>query len=233
MLSENILNFNQNLSLPDDELPGNFGFMNPFQDDPHGQINRITETFYRKYYNDNQPRKILLGINPGRHGAGVTGIPFTDTERLENVCGIDPGGFSTYEPSSVFVYAVIDAFGGPETFYSSFYVNSLSPLGYTTVNKKGNTVNANYYDDKQLQEAVEPFMIAKLQEQISWGLDTDVCYCLGKGKHFAYFNKLNKKHRFFDKVVPLEHPRYVVQYKWKKRDEYILKYLKLLKGEGI
>src|SRR6476659_8427252 len=60
--------------------------------------------FYEKYYNDNHQRHILLGINPGRFGGGVTGIPFTDPVRLQNVCGIENDWPKKQELSSVFMY---------------------------------------------------------------------------------------------------------------------------------
>ncbi len=34
-------------------------------------------------------RYLILGINPGRFGGGITGIPFTDPIRLQNICGIE------------------------------------------------------------------------------------------------------------------------------------------------
>ncbi len=48
---------------------------------------QVMQKFYYKYYNDSNKRKFIIGINPSRHGAGVTGVPFTDTKRLDNVCG--------------------------------------------------------------------------------------------------------------------------------------------------
>ena len=50
-------------------------------------------------------RHLLLGINPGRFGGGVTGIPFTDPIRLQNVCGIENNFEKKQELSSVFIYA--------------------------------------------------------------------------------------------------------------------------------
>ena len=61
------------------------GIMNPYKD---AAAWALTEQFYPKYYNDHRPRALIFGINPGRHGAGVTGIPFTDPIRLESICGI-------------------------------------------------------------------------------------------------------------------------------------------------
>ena len=82
--------------------------------------------------------------------AGATGIPFTDTKRLSEVCGIESSSFQTHEPSSVFVYDVIKEFGGSEKFYDKFYINSICPLGFIEQNQKGNWVNCNYYDYNEL-----------------------------------------------------------------------------------
>src|SRR3569833_2031670 len=103
--------------------------MNPFRENEHAL--ELSTGFYKKFYNDNRQRHLILGINPGRHGAGYTGVPFTDTKRLQSDCGIKYDGKETHEPSSVFVYEMIDAFGGPKEFYSKFYIHSICPLGFT------------------------------------------------------------------------------------------------------
>ncbi|HEY6907455.1 MAG TPA: uracil-DNA glycosylase family protein, partial [Ignavibacteriaceae bacterium] len=134
--------------------------MNPFRENP--SIIPITELFYNKFYNDKNERYLLLGINPGRHGAGVTGIPFTDTMRLEKYCGIKINGFNSYETSSEFIYRMIDAYGGVKKFYSRYYINAICPLGFTKTNTNGKNVNYNYYDDKQLTDIVSGFMLKSL-----------------------------------------------------------------------
>ena len=73
--ADNVIEFNKSLDFQG-TLPRGIKIMNPFKD---GQIISISSSFYKKYYNDNRPRHFILGINPGRFGAGVTGIPFTDT----------------------------------------------------------------------------------------------------------------------------------------------------------
>jgi hypothetical protein len=120
---------------------------------------------------------------------------------------------------------MIAAFGGPEIFYSHFYINSLCPLGFTAVNPKGKEVNYNYYDSKELTDAVYDFMVWNIQQQIAMGMYTDVCFCFGTGKNEAFLKKLNDKFQFFGKVVALEHPRYVMQYKSKEKRVFIDKYL--------
>ena len=222
--AENILSFNQQLKL-DTKLPKGFEVMNPFNGEGFDEVWKITEAFYSKFYNDENPRKLILGINPGRLGAGATGLPFTDTKRLNSECGIPFNGFELHEPSSVFVYEMINAFGGVEKFYSQFYINSVCPLGFLRLNERGNMVNANYYDDKKLYKAVKPFILKSLKAQIEWGLNTDKVWCMGSGINFKFLKELNKEFNLFGEIIPLDHPRYVVQYKSKRMGEYLDKYL--------
>ena len=157
--AEKILKFNSSLFLDNSILPEGIEVMNPFRDKNSTLINKLTSLFYNKYYNDNHTRKLILGINPGRLGAGATGIPFTDTKRLSGDCNIPVSEIRTHEPSSVFVYEMINAFGGPDLFYKSFYISSISPLGFVKINEKGKALNFNYYDRMDLQNAVTPFIL--------------------------------------------------------------------------
>ena len=226
-LAEKILEFNRDLELQAG-LPKGFEVMNPFQGDGSEHIWRITEAFYHKFYGDEKPRNLILGINPGRLGAGATGLPFTDTKRLNAECGIPFDEFELHEPSSVFVYGMINAFGGVEAFYSKFYINSVCPLGFLRLNDKGNLVNANYYDDKKLFEAVKPFIFHSLKTQVDWGLNTDRVWCMGSGKNFKFLKTINDEIQLFKEIIPLDHPRFVVQYRSKRMPEYIDKYLQAL-----
>ena len=88
--------------------------MNPFLDTA---TFNLCKQFYTKYYNDNNSTAFNIGINPGRFGGGITGIPFTDPIRLQNICGIENDFQKKQELSSVFVYEVIKSFGGTEMFY--------------------------------------------------------------------------------------------------------------------
>ena len=206
-------------------LPPGIRIMNPFRENP--EILSIAEAFYRKYYSDAQPRRLILGINPGRLGAGATGIPFTDTKRLAEVCGLEPPAFQTHEPSSVFVYRLIGAYGGPEAFYSRYYINSVCPLGFVKQGANGRWVNFNYYDDAGLYDAVRPFILDTLRQQIALGVDTATCIALGK-KNARYLEELNREAGFFGQVVALDHPRYIVQYKSREMDAFVGRYLEAL-----
>lgn len=98
-LADKIITFNRELHYSDG-LPEEFQVLNPFLENT--ETLPVMERFYRKYYNDMNSRKFIVGINPSRHGAGVTGVPFTDTKRLESVCGITMHSAHTHEVSSVF-----------------------------------------------------------------------------------------------------------------------------------
>ncbi|MEO7311714.1 MAG: uracil-DNA glycosylase family protein [Chitinophagaceae bacterium] len=189
----------------------------PFADEATKQACRA---FYGKYYSDNRPRYCIIGINPGRFGGGVTGIPFTDPIRLQQECGIGNTWQKKQELSSVFVYEVIKAFGGPKAFYSKFYITSVSPLGFTKDGK-----NLNYYDDKELIQTIRPFAVDCLQQQLNWGLHRTTAFCFGDGKNFKFLSQLNKEHGFFEQIIPLSHPRFIMQYKLKQKELYIEKYL--------
>ena len=198
-------------------LPDGVAIMNPFLKE---EVRSVCQQFYKKYYNDHFVRKMIIGINPGRFGAGLTGIPFTDPVRLDKICGITNLFDKKQELSSVFIYQMIDAFGGPEEFYSQFYITSVSPFGFLANGK-----NLNYYDRKDLQEVLSSFIIKTLKEQLDFGISRDTAFCLGEGKNFKFLKALNHEQGFFQDIIPLSHPRFVMQYRFKKREEYIDKYL--------
>lgn len=224
--ADNVIEFHKNLDY-NGELKENIRVMNPFKDNKEILLN--FEKFYNKFFSDERPRKIILGINPGRLGAGATGIPFTDTKRLSEECGIESSTIQTHEPSSVFVYDLIKAFGGSEKFYSKFYINSICPLGFIEKNPKGNWVNCNYYDYPELFTSTKEFIVSSLRKQIQFGIDTSVCYILGK-KNAKFFNRINDDLKLFDNVIAFDHPRYIVQYKLQHKEKYIVDYLKELNG---
>ena len=230
-IAEGIISFNRSLSFKG-KLPDGIRLLNPFKNNP--DIMDITEKFYSKYYNDTKPRRMILGINPGRHGAGVTGIPFSDTKRLKEFCGINITQFSSHELSSVFIYDMIMAYGGVKKFYNKFYINSICPLGFTSISTGGTAArekNYNYYDSKELFNSMYSFIVKSVNAQLRLGFSRDICYCMGMGTNYKYFNLINDKEKFFERIIPLEHPRFIMQYRLKKKDEYIKKYLAALKGK--
>jgi Domain of unknown function (DUF4918) len=220
--ADNVIAFNREIDFTG-ILPAGISMMNPFRENK--KILPLSSSFYKKYYNDEHTRHLILGINPGRFGGGATGIPFTDTKRLNEKCHIRYPGKETHEPSSVFVYEMINAYGGVAAFYSDFYINSVCPLGFTAVGRHGKEINHNYYDSRELVNAVYDFIIESIQKQISFGIETDICFCFGNGKNEKFLRRLNEEKKFFNRIIALEHPRFVMQYKSKSKQFYIDKYI--------
>lgn len=225
--ADRVIDFNSGLHYAG-ELPDGFQVMNPYLDNPETML--VMRQFYHKYYEGASDRQFIVGINPSRKGAGVTGVPFTDTKRLLSACGIEMTSAHTHEISSVFLYDMIDAYGGAKAFYQRFYINSPFPLAIIRQIKAGQWVNANYYDDPSLFAAVKDFMIDSLRNHISMGLDVSKVYVLGK-KNAKFIQKLNKEAKLFGRIEILEHPRYIQQYKSKEKDLYIAKYLDAFESE--
>lgn len=220
--ADRIIAFNEQLEY-NGSLPDGIRIMNPFRENLFAL--KYSSVFYRKYYSDDSPRHLILGINPGRFGSAMTGVSFTDPKRMINQCHIDYDGPMTHEPSSEYVYDMINAYSGIGAFYKRFYIHSVCPLGFTTAGKTGKQVNYNYYDQPALQKAVLPFIIDNLKKQIAIGFETDICFCFGTGKNEAFLRKLNHEMNFFKEIVALEHPRFIMQYKARSKQVYIHKYL--------
>jgi hypothetical protein len=215
-----MLSFLGKLSL-DKRLPAGVKVMNPYKD-PY--TFSLCAAFYEKYYSDNDQRTLLLGINPGRFGSGTTGISFTDPLKLEKICNIPNTLPKKPELSADFIYMMIEAFGGPGVFYRKYLISAVSPLGFV---KEG--LNINYYDIPALQKAVTPFIIESVNQMLNLGLSRDRCFCIGEGKNFIFLDTQNKKQGWFKEVIPLPHPRFIMQYRRKKLQTYIDIYLNALK----
>lgn len=207
------------------ELPEGIQFMNPFSE---ARIFAVAADFYNKFYDDGRLRHLILGINPGRHGAGATGVPFTDSKRLIQI-GIDPRGLKTHEPSSVFIYQMITAYGGSMCFYKDFYISSLCPLGLIRENSRGRRVNCNYYDESVIKKAVLPLIVSSMRQLLALPVHTDRVFCLGQDKNFAMLKELNQQYGWFEEVIALPHPRYIAQYRQKYLHQYIGQYLSALR----
>lgn len=217
--SQRVLTFNKSLTLRT-TLPEGVNVLNPYHDPIAFDL---CSAFYKKFYNDSNVRTIILGINPGRLGAGLTGVPFTDPVKLEVQCGIPNALPKKVELSADFIYKMITAYGGPKKFYQNFYISAVCPLGFTKDAK-----NLNYYDIKQLQESLVDFIVECLNIQLTFSIRRDIAFVLGEGENFKFFNKLNEKHNFFKVIYPLPHPRFIMQYRRKRIDEFVQKYVQAL-----
>lgn len=216
--SERVYTFFSTLQFPID-TPQGVQVLNPYQ---NPQTLKLCKVFWERYYVANNPRVSVWGINPGRLGGGLTGIPFTDPIILHNVLNLPHPKEAVPELSAQFINKVIARYGGHQKFYSSLYLTGLCPLGFIKEGK-----NYNFYDEPLFAKSLEPFFETTVSQQISWGLRRDVAVCLGKGKLFALFQKLNEKYYWFEKLYPLDHPRFIMQYRRSKVEEYIEEYNRL------
>lgn len=229
--SNRVLEFNEWLANISLELFDNYSIRNPFDGKNKEQIKEITKTFYKKYYNDNNKRYLILGSSPARKGTATTGIPFEDASHLYKETGILIDDFYINKSSSNFLYDVMEQYGGCEKFYKDFFMSFVCPLGIVNVNSKGNEVNSNYYENKKLENVLYSFIVDSLKKQISLGIDTSICYCIGSGENFKFLTRINEQYHFFNKIIALEHPRFIMQYNSKDRNQYLSKYMMALNNK--
>ncbi|WP_375418813.1 uracil-DNA glycosylase family protein [uncultured Hymenobacter sp.] len=219
--ADRLLRFLTEFPLPPSPLPNAVQAESPYREPAAAAL--LTQ-FAQKYYADDQPRVAVLGINPGRLGGGRTGIAFTDPGALTEFCGIAHAlPRQAPELSSTFVYQVVTELGGPASFYQHFYLGSVYPL---TLLRNG--LNYNYYDAPALTAALWPDMQLSLRQQVrELGVRAGVVVCLGK-RNGLFLQKLNGELELFGRVVVLDHPRFLMQYRRKDLAANVSRYVAAL-----
>ena len=220
---EQIMRFYDNISFPKENLLPGMEILYPYADK---KTREYVRAFYDKFYADNHGRTFVFGINPGRFGSGATGVPFTDPVALEEYCGIPNTLPKRREPTSRFIYDVIESMGGAKKFYQSFFLTAVCPLGFVRSGK-----NFNYYDDKGFLSRIDPFLIETIRQQIACGANREYAIVLGIGNNLKVFEKINRELGLFRSVKALPHPRYILQYQRKHLGEHIKKYQKVLRDD--
>jgi hypothetical protein len=198
------------------QLTKNFETLNPYR---IAEVQSVVKIFYEKFYSDEEERLFIFGINPGRFGGGLTGISFTDPAALRESCGIRNNLGTRKELSSKFIYNVVEKFGGVEKFFSNVFLSALYPFA---IIKEGK--NYNYYDERSSTAKLKDAIVQNVKSQIGFGARRELVILLGK-RNAEFFSTINEQHKFFKTIVVLEHPRYIMQYRLKKIDDYIKKYI--------
>jgi len=212
--------FNLLVNFPvESNLPGGVGIINPYE---NKSTSDYTKIFFNKFFNDNNKRVFLFGINPGRFGGGLTGISFTDPVALSEYCGIPNSLGNKKELSSDFIYSVINEFGGVDKFFKRFFLTAIYPLALI---KDGN--NFNYYDDSLIFGKLKESILYSIKEQAHFGADKSIAISLGR-KNGKYLSRFNKELKIFSHIEILDHPRFIMQYKRKSIRKYIDNYLNIL-----
>lgn len=207
-----------NLNSPRKQI-GGVKIINPYSSP---EVKSVVKEFLKKYYDDNKGRIFIIGINPGRFGGGLTGISFTDPVALRENCGIENNLGKKRELSSRFIYQLANEFGGTKKLFSKVFLTALYPFALIQNGK-----NYNYYDNKSFALQLKKDIIKNISAQISFGARRNFAIILGK-KNADHFIPINKEMKFFDKLIILEHPRYIMQYRLKSVEHYIKKYIEVI-----
>lgn len=222
-LADKLIHYYRSLK-PPKSLPKNIEVLFP-QQDP--KVVEVVKLFFKKYFHDNYSRGLMVGINPGRFGAGITGVNFTAPKQLKEECGIDHHLKMSSELSAEFIYNVISEYGGAKKFYRDWFIGAVCPLGFIRNGK-----NINYYDDKELLRSVTPFIVDCMNKLVAIGFKTERCICIGGEKNFKFLKKLNDEHKWFGEITPLPHPRFILQYRRRQKDKFIHQYLSAMSLAG-
>lgn len=208
-------------------LPSGFSVLDVYSD---AAVQQVLHEFCHRYYAGTKRRIGMWGINPGRFGAGTTGLPFTDPMRLKSQLGIDSLIVGRSELSAEFVSLVIEAYGGPLDFYRDVYLTGFSPLGYLK-----DTKNINFYDDAKFLAEITPEIRHWVAQQQKFSVIPDRCIVLGSGKLKKFVESDIRTQLGFKEIEYLEHPRYIMQYKRPHVSEYVAKYVKVISrfNDGI
>jgi len=123
----------------------------------------------------------LCGINPGRFGAGLTGVPFIDFKSL-SILLQNNSLPQNKENSSQFIFSVIEEIG-IERFFKNVYITNISAVGFYDKSSKYKK-NLNYYSlSSEIQmilfdnllselEVIRPKIIIPLaKEWVPWDLE--------------------------------------------------------------
>lgn len=171
--------------------------------------------FCQKFYGDAIPRIMICGINPGRHGAGKTGVPFLDFMSLSRLIpGIER---QDSEKSASFFFEVVRSFDA-ESFFRTFYVGNFSSVGYLR-----DGVNLNYHD---LPQAAREVVERNFLEEIEAIHPTHVI-SLGKEVHRTLHNLLSAS---IDCSLYLPHPSWIATYRSYEMDHWVARYRDALSG---
>ncbi len=216
--AEKATRYFSSLKLPK-RLPQEISILNPYS---KKEVNNTVQRFFKKYFDDNENRVFVFGINPGRFGGGLTGISFTDPVALREECGIENNLGDRQELSSKFIYRMIKEYGGVKKFYSKIFITALYPFAIIKDGK-----NYNYYNSLKLYKSLKTQIASAIKEQIKIGADRRFAVCLGR-INAKFFNEINKEHNYFEELRVLDHPRFIMQYRSKEVNNYVADYIKAL-----
>ena len=139
-----------------------------------GFVNNIDNVrlFYEKVYSNIRKNPIVFcGINPGRNGAGITGVSFFDNTSLSKIITsvIDD---NNPEPSANFIWNVISTYG-KEIFFKNVYLTNICWFGFIKSGKNFNyhelpeSIQSKFFEGFiEEMESVQPHIIVPLGKKV-------------------------------------------------------------------
>lgn len=206
----------------DGTLPEGIEILYPYS---NVEVRRVVHEMCSRYYASRRPRIGVWGINPGRFGAGLTGLAFTDPWAVKHDLGITTSITGRREMSAEFISRVIEAYGGPGAFYSDVFMTALSPLGFIR-----NGVNINFYDDAELEMMMSPQIITWMKRTFDAGVRRDTTILLGSGKLRTFMERNVREHVGVRDVIYLDHPRFIMQYRRSQVSQYVSLYVETIRA---
>jgi hypothetical protein len=67
-----------------------------------------------------------------------------------------------------------------------------------------------------------------MRKQLEFGARRGVAIVLGTSRNFKELSSLNERHSFFERLVAVEHPRFIMQYRRKKVEVFVERYAQVL-----
>ncbi len=168
------------------------------------------DAFWKTYYPEGPPRTVICGLNPGRFGAGQSGIPFMDFLSLSQLL---PGLHRLdSERSAGFFFRVVQAYGAAE-FFREFYVTNVASVGFIRHGK-----NLNYPAlPWQAVEVVERNFLAEMEI-----VQPARIISLGRDVHKTVRKLLGAR---VECETCLPHPAWVATYRSASMEEWVARYL--------
>ncbi|WP_165961126.1 DUF4918 family protein [Qipengyuania sediminis] len=212
-----IIDFYESFEAPA-ALPRKVEVHNPYSD---RERRAAIHSFYSKYFDDNQPRTHILGINPSKLNSSSTGVHYTDGFALSNFCGINNTFSQSRELTSEFFYNVVARLGGADEFFSTNFPWAMMPVSVTD-----GGLYKNYYED-DLSTQLEPILVRNVHWIASLPSNGRLII-LGIGENKKYFERLDGTPFGYTDVRFLPHPRWVLQYNRANIEKYLDQYLDAL-----
>ena len=175
----------------------------------------IAEQFWQQYVPEPLPQTVIVGLNPGRMGAGLTGVPLLDFRSLTNLLPDARLPRNDTEPSANFFHRVAQHIGA-EKFYRQFYVSNVSAVGYLRDNK-----NCNYHD---LPDAAQQIVEQRFRDEMAVVAPKRII-ALGREVEATV-------QRLYDdgaiRISHLPHPSWIMTYRLREAQSWVRRYTQML-----